>query len=83
MMNVSDDRFLQASVNKSINRLEDYRVKVKALEGDIVSDISATLRGWEGVASKIYFDTINLFLPEQYRFEKGHSILRWMSRTLC
>ena len=70
MMNSAEDMFLQNSVNKSINRLEDYRVKIGALDGDIVSDISATLRGWEGVASKIYFDTINLFLPKIYRFYK-------------
>lgn len=70
MMNSAEDKLLQNSVNKSINRLEDYRVKIRALDGDIVSDIAATLRGWEGVASKIYFDTINLFLPKCYRFDK-------------
>ena len=26
------------------------------------------LRGWEGQASRIYFSTINSFLPEQFRF---------------
>lgn len=57
-------------VNKAIARLEDYRTKVNALKGDIVSDIAPTLRGWEGVASKIYFDALNAFLPEEYRFEK-------------
>lgn len=69
MLGGNDER-KRKSVEKSINRLEDYRKKVAAAEGDLVSDISPTLRGWEGVASKIYFDTINLFLPERYRFEK-------------
>lgn len=59
----------QSTVDKSINRLEDYRHKIMGLEGDIVRDISSTLRGWEGVSSKIYFDTLNLFLPERYRFQ--------------
>lgn len=27
-----------------------------------------SLRGWEGAASKIYFDTLCNFLPEDYRF---------------
>lgn len=56
------------AVDKAINRLEDYRSKIKKLEGDIVQDIAATLRGWEGVSSRIYFDTLNRFLPEKYRF---------------
>lgn len=54
---------------KSIHRLEVYRTKIAALDGEIVHDIAATLRGWEGQASRIYFDTINAFLPEVYRFE--------------
>lgn len=68
MMNTTDSPAMQQAVDKSINRLEDYRTKIAALDGEIVSDISSTLRGWEGVSSKIYFDTMNLFLPEGYRF---------------
>ena len=59
----------QVNVDKSIRRLEDYRNKVSAEQGDIVNDIAPTLRGWEGLASKIYFSTINAFIPPQYRFE--------------
>ncbi len=55
-------------VKKAISRLEDYRTKIEAIKGEVVSDIAATLRGWEGVASNIYFETINLFLPEELRF---------------
>lgn len=70
MMNAEGDMRLGNIIDKSINRLEDYRSKIKALQGEIVNDVSATLRGWEGVSSKIYFDTINEFLPERYRFDK-------------
>lgn len=70
MMNAGDDLRLRNIIDKSINRLEDYRTKIKNLQGDIVNDISSTLRGWEGVSSKIYFDAINEFLPQQYRFDK-------------
>ncbi|MDO9154269.1 MAG: CRISPR-associated endonuclease Cas1 [Paludibacter sp.] len=55
-------------VKKAISRLEDYRSKIASINGEIVSDVAATLRGWEGVASNIYFETINLFLPEELRF---------------
>lgn len=57
-------------VQTAIRRLEDYRTKIAAIDGEVISDISSTLRGWEGLASKIYFETLNLFLPEHYQFEK-------------
>lgn len=70
LMMPAEDKPLQRQVDKAVNRLEDYRSKIAHLDGDIVNDIAPTLRGWEGVASKIYFEAVNLFLPEAYRFEK-------------
>lgn len=67
LMMETDDDFIKNKVRSTINRLEDYRTKIGAIEGEVVADVSATLRGWEGVASKIYFETLNFFLPEQYR----------------
>ena len=58
------------AVDKAINRLEDYRTKISGLDGEIVSDIAATLRGWEGVASKIYFEILNQFIPMHLRFQQ-------------
>lgn len=66
----TEDAPTRNRVNTAIRRLEDYRNKVKQIDGEVISDISSTLRGWEGLASKIYFEALNLFLPEQYRFEK-------------
>jgi len=57
------------SVQKNISRLDDYQSKIRSLDGDIVNDIAPMLRGWEGQASRIYFSTINLYLPEKLRFE--------------
>jgi len=57
-------------INKNINRLEDYRTKIKSLNGEIVRDIAPTLRGWEGQASRIYFATMNVSLPEPLRFNE-------------
>lgn len=67
MMNTQNIE-VDAIRNKSIARLEDYQLKISRLEGEIVSDIAPQLRGWEGVSSKIYFDTLNLFIPEEFRF---------------
>ena len=58
----------EVKTEKNIARLEDYRTKIRKLDGEIVNDIAPMLRGWEGQASRIYFSTINTFLPEQYRF---------------
>ena len=50
--------------DKTINKLDDYKSKIRLLMGETVSDIAPALRGWEGLASKVYFDTLNLFIPE-------------------
>lgn len=57
-----------AWVEHNIARLADYKDKISRLQGEIVSDIAPSLRGWEGAASKIYFDTLSTFMPEEYRF---------------
>ena len=66
----TEDPEMQQTVTKNIGRIEDYRTKVRRLDGEVVNDVAPTLRGWEGQASKIYFATINQFLPEEFRFEQ-------------
>jgi CRISPR-associated protein Cas1 len=56
-------------LEKAINRINDYKSKVKSTEADVVSDIAPSLRGWEGAASRSYFEIINLLMPEEYKFE--------------
>lgn len=68
LMMCTDNTVVDGKVKKAISRLEDYRTKIAAINGEIVSDIAAMLRGWEGVASNIYFETINLFLPKELQF---------------
>jgi len=53
----------------AINSLTDFNQKIQRLEGETLSDLAPTLRGWEGVASKKYFTTLSTLLPEQYKFE--------------
>lgn len=55
---------------KNLNRLRDYLVKLEGIDAPFVSDIAPTLRGWEGAASRAYFETINQYLPQEYRFEE-------------
>lgn len=58
------------AVERVVNRLEDYKKKVRQLDGDIVTDVASTLRGWEGLASKIYFEALNHVIPQHLRFEQ-------------
>jgi CRISPR-associated protein Cas1 len=60
----------QQVLEKTTRRLNDYKEKVKNIDAEIISDIAPSLRGWEGASSKHYFNTINLLLPEEYRFKK-------------
>lgn len=69
MMMDAQDEEGRAAVEKAVNRLDDYREKILQLEGQVVADVAPTLRGWEGVASRIYFEALNRFIPEQFRFE--------------
>lgn len=57
-------------IQRAINALEDHRRKVTKVEGDIVADAAPTLRGWEGAASRRYFQAISECLPEDYRFAR-------------
>ena len=59
----------QPELNKTIRRLNDYKEKINTAEGEVISDIAPSLRGWEGAASRHYFDTINQLLPKEYRFQ--------------
>ena len=68
MLLFNNNEHPETDTEKNIARLEDYRNKIRTLDGDIVNDIAPMLRGWEGQASRIYFCTINAFLPEQFRF---------------
>lgn len=68
MLLFNNENHPEVKTEKNIARLEDYRTKIRKLDSEIVNDIAPMLRGWEGQASRIYFSTINTFLPEQYRF---------------
>ena len=59
----------QATLDKTIRRLTDYKEKITTKHGEVISDVAPSLRGWEGTASKYYFGIINLLLPTEYQFK--------------
>lgn len=60
----------KALIDKSVAKIGMLMEKVKALSGDTVRDVAAILRGLEGNASRMYFHTLNFFIPERFRFKE-------------
>lgn len=58
-----------ALMKKTLQKLEDYKNKIRGLDGSVVPDVAAQLRGWEGQSSKVYFECLNSFIPEAYQFQ--------------
>lgn len=61
---------LHTRIAKAMNSMEDHRQKIMKAEGEHLSDIAPSLRGWEGAAAKRYFQAVAELIPEKYRFEK-------------
>jgi CRISPR-associated protein Cas1 len=59
----------QRRIEAAINSMEDHRTKIDKAEGEVISDVAPSIRGWEGAASRRYFETLNLLLPGAFRFE--------------
>ncbi|MCR9290715.1 MAG: CRISPR-associated endonuclease Cas1 [Bacteroidetes bacterium] len=78
-----DDR-LRKKFATAINSIEDYKRKVRKSEGETVSDVAPSLRGWEGAGSRRYFQLISECMPDQYRFEgrSQHPAKDWFNAML-
>lgn len=55
---------------RAINAIADHQTKIQKLEGKMIHDVAPSLRGWEGAASKRYFEALSAYLPDKYKFEK-------------
>ena len=63
--NYTDEKHFE----RSINKLNDYITKIKTKKGETISEIAPSLRGWEGAASKIYFNVIAEIVPQEYKYK--------------
>lgn len=57
-----------AQIDRAVSRLNAFRDKILNTTEQDADLLAPQLRGWEGNASKIYFEALQLFLPESYRF---------------
>lgn len=70
MLPESADGALCVMQQQTVDKLEGFRLKISEIEEpQFVSDAATTLRGLEGMASKLYFDVISAYMPVEYRFE--------------
>jgi CRISPR-associated protein Cas1 len=55
-------------LDDKIERIQNLVISVGKLEGNTVQDFAETIRGLEGTAGRLYFETINYVLPLSYQF---------------
>ena len=58
---------LSAALTEPIEQLRTYRSRLKALDGTL-DEVRNRLMTLEGRAGRIYWTSINLLLPERFRF---------------
>lgn len=58
---------------RSVNAIADQKNKILGLDGEMITDIAISLRGWEAVASRRYNEAVYAYLPKWYRFENDQT----------
>ena len=49
-------------------RILEFRNKILALEGEQISEVAETIRGWEGSAGRQYFDALGIAIQKDFQF---------------
>lgn len=57
-----------AYLDDKISKIEALAASVQTTEAGTVAEVADTLRGLEGTAGRLYFETLSYVLPEGYRF---------------
>ncbi|MDQ6843264.1 MAG: CRISPR-associated endonuclease Cas1 [Bacteroidota bacterium] len=60
---------MEEYLNYKISKIENLVVSLSNLKADKIDEIGDTVRGLEGTCGRLYFETINYVLPEQYQFD--------------
>ncbi len=55
-------------LNDKIQKLEALIISIQSLGGNTVPEIADTMRGLEGTAGRLYFETLTFVLPKEYQF---------------
>lgn len=57
-------------IEAALTKLTNQKGKVVQLEGEVITDIADTLRGYEGTAGRVYFKLLSVLLTSQYQFKR-------------
>lgn len=55
-------------LSDKIEKLQNLEISITKLKGNCVADVADTIRGIEGTAGRLYFETLSYVLPEEYQF---------------
>ena len=55
-------------LNDKISKIGNLVISLNNLQTEKIEEIADTIRGLEGTAGRLYFETLNYVLPEQYQF---------------
>jgi len=56
-------------LTEKINRITALQASIQAIEAKHIDEVAPTLRGLEGTAGRLYFETMSFVLPKQYRLD--------------
>jgi CRISPR-associated protein Cas1 len=59
---------LEDYLNDKISKIGNLVISLNNLQTEKIEEIADTIRGLEGTAGRLYFETLNYVLPEQYQF---------------
>lgn len=59
-------------LDKKIAQINALWILITSVEAEQVDEVADQLRGWEGTAGRLYFETLSYVIPDQYTF-KGRS----------
>jgi CRISP-associated protein Cas1 len=55
-------------LDEKISRIQNLNISVSLLDGQCTNEVAETIRGLEGTAGRLYFETISHVIPINYRF---------------
>lgn len=67
---IAPDRDYAKAIAEAIRKMEETRIQLTLVKGVSVHETGPRLRALEGYASRLYFETVNHCLPDQYRFDR-------------
>ncbi|MEZ4826493.1 MAG: CRISPR-associated endonuclease Cas1 [Bacteroidia bacterium] len=56
-------------LDEKVSGIEKMKQSIMSAEADTLSEISESIRGWEGTAGRMYFEALSKIMPAPYGFE--------------